>query len=65
MLLPQSLYTQAYWTVSLQGVLHFLDQRLSVDAQYEIRQFAEAILKLLQPELERVGVDIEALRSGH
>jgi hypothetical protein len=27
-LLPQNVYTQAYWTVSLQGVIHFLAQRL-------------------------------------
>ena len=56
MLLPQNLYTQAYWTVSLQGVLHFLDQRLKPDAQYEIRRFAEAVRDLVAPDLERLGV---------
>lgn len=34
------------WTVSLQGVLTFLDQRLEHDAQWEIQQYANAILKL-------------------
>ena len=59
MILPQSLYTQAYWTVSLQGVLHFLQQRLKPDAQYEIRVFAEAIRDLVKDDLARVGVTFE------
>ena len=55
-LLPQNLYTQAYWTVSLQGVIHFLSQRLKPDAQYEIRRYAEGIDRLLRPELDRIGI---------
>jgi len=61
MLLPQNLYSQAYWTVSLQGVMHFLDQRLKPDAQYEIRRYAEGIRRLIAVELERVGVSFEDL----
>jgi len=61
MLLPQNLYTQAYWTVSLQGVIHFLEQRLKADAQYEIRRYAEALFQLVGPELERVGLTRELL----
>ncbi len=57
MLLPQNLYTQAYWTVSLQGVLHFLAQRLKPDAQYEIRRYAQAVQKLVQPDLDKLGLD--------
>jgi thymidylate synthase (FAD) len=56
MLLPQNVYTQAYWTVSLQGVLHFLDQRLKPDAQHEIRRYARAVRDLVRPDLERLGV---------
>jgi thymidylate synthase (FAD) len=56
MLLPQNVYTQAYWTVSLQGVLHFLDQRLEPDAQYEIRRYAQAVRDLVGPDHERLGV---------
>ncbi len=59
MLLPQNLYSQAYWTVSLQGVLHFLEQRLKPDAQFEIRAFARGIAELVRPDLERVGVVLE------
>jgi thymidylate synthase (FAD) len=56
MFLPQNVYTQAYWTVSLQGVIHFLSQRLEPDAQYEIRRYAEAIQALMREDLERLGV---------
>lgn len=61
MILPQNLYTQAYWTVSLQGVIHFLSQRLHADAQFEIRAFAEGIFELVQDDLERIGITKEAL----
>ena len=59
--LPQNLYSQAYWTVSMQGVLHFLDQRLKADAQFEIRRYAEAIATLLAEDLERIGIDVGQL----
>lgn len=61
MLLPQNLYSQAYWTVSLQGVMHFLSQRMEPDAQYEIRRYAEAVFELVKDDLERVGVTRESL----
>lgn len=61
LLLPQNLYSQAYWTVSLQGVLHFLDQRLKPDAQFEIRRFAQAVRDLVRPDLERLGISIEGI----
>ena len=64
MVLPQGLYSQAYWTVSLQGVMHFLEQRLKPDAQYEIRRYAEAVYELVEPDLTRVGVSREALMAG-
>ena len=61
MLLPQNLYTQAYWTVSLQGVLHFLEQRLKPDAQFEIQRYARAVHGLVRPDLERLGVRWEGI----
>ncbi len=64
MCLPQNVYTQAYWTVSLQGVIHFLSQRLAQDAQYEIRRFAEACYDLLAPDLDRLGIQREELVEG-
>ena len=61
--LPQSIYTQAYWTVSLQGVIHFLEQRLKPDAQFEIRRYAEGVFQLVRADLERLGMD-RALLAG-
>jgi thymidylate synthase (FAD) len=34
------------WTVSLQGVLTFLEQRLGHDAQVEIQLYAQAVERL-------------------
>ena len=64
LMLPQNVYTQAYWTVSLQGVVHFLSQRLKPDAQFEIRRYAEGIFQLLEDELARLGITRE-LVEGH
>ncbi len=65
MCLPQNVYSQAYWTVSLQGVIHFLSQRLAKDAQYEIRRFAEACYELLAEDLGRLGIEREHLIVPH
>ena len=56
LMLPQNIYTQAYWTVSLQGVIHFLEQRLKPDAQFEIRRYAEGIYGQVSDELDRIGI---------
>jgi thymidylate synthase (FAD) len=63
-LLPQNVYTQAYWTVSLQGVIHFLSQRLKPDAQYEIRRYAEGVHTLIAGELERLGLTRAVLEAS-
>lgn len=57
MFLPQNVYTQAYWTVSLQGVIHFLEQRLEPDAQFEIRRYAQGVAQLVRRHLEQIGID--------
>jgi thymidylate synthase (FAD) len=41
--LPLSTYTEAYWKADLHNVLHFLELRMSPNAQWEIRQYAETI----------------------
>ena len=38
-----ALMVRWYWTASLQGVAHFLNQRLGHDAQGEIQQYAKAV----------------------
>jgi thymidylate synthase (FAD) len=57
MFLPQNLYTQAYWTVSLQGVIHFLEQRLKPDAQFEIRRYAQGVGQLVASHLRQIGLE--------
>ena len=64
LLLPQNVYSQAYWTVSLQGVLHFLEQRLKPDAQFEIRAYAEGVYQLVREDLDRIGIRREAILAG-
>ena len=40
------MYVRWRWTVSLHGALTFLGQRLPSDAQFEIREYAEAVKEL-------------------
>lgn len=45
--LPLSTYTEAYWKIDLHNLLHFLEKRLAPDAQFEIRQYANAIADIV------------------
>jgi len=54
--LPQNIYSEAYWTVSLQAVIHFLQQRLAPEAQFEIKSYAQCIKNLIQIDLDTAGI---------
>lgn len=41
-------YTEWYWKINLHNLLHFLSLRADHHAQYEIRVYAEAMLKIVQ-----------------
>jgi len=41
--LPLSTYTEAYWKIDLQNLLHFLELRMDEHAQLEIREYANVI----------------------
>jgi thymidylate synthase (FAD) len=41
--LPLSTYTEAYWKIDLQNLLHFLELRMDEHAQQEIRAYASVI----------------------
>ena len=43
MVLPLSLYSECYWTASLQAVLHFLKLREDEHSQKEIRDYAQSV----------------------
>ncbi len=60
MVLPQAVYTQFYWKQDLRNLLHFLKLRLDSHAQWEIRQYAEAILELIEP---LVPITVKAWRE--
>lgn len=46
--LPVNYYTQWYWKIDLNNLLHFLMLRADAHAQYEIREYANAILKIVE-----------------
>jgi thymidylate synthase (FAD) len=46
--LPLSIYTEFYWTASLQAVVNFIHLRKHPGAQFEIRAYADALEKLTQ-----------------
>lgn len=43
------MYVSYRWTCSLQSIALFLNQRLSDDAQLEIRDYARAVMNLIEP----------------
>ena len=47
MILPLSLYSECYWTVSFQGLLHFLGLRLDSHSQIEIQDYAKEVQSIL------------------
>lgn len=62
MILPVNNYTEWYWKIDLHNLFHFLALRCDAHAQWEIRVFAEAMLKLIQPI---VPVAVEAWNDYH
>ena len=51
MVLPVAQYTQFYWGVNARSLLNFLTLRLDSHAQYEIRQYAEAIREIFREKM--------------
>jgi thymidylate synthase (FAD) len=44
--LPLSLYTEWYWEIDLHNLFHFLELRLDIHAQLEIRRYAEVMYEI-------------------
>jgi len=60
-LLPLSCYTEFYWTASFQAVCNFIELRDKPDAQWEIRQYAIVLKKMLHelyPKTTQIWEDI-------
>lgn len=47
--LPVATYSRMFTTLNLHNLLHFMGLRLHKHAQYEIRVYAEAIVRLIEP----------------
>ncbi len=78
--LPLNLYTEWYWKCDLHNIMHFLSLRMDSHAQREIRDYADAMYRLIEPicpmtmeafrdyRLNSVflsGLEVESLRSGN
>ena len=48
MTLPLNTYTEWYWKIDLHNLMHFLALRFDSHAQYEIRVYAEEMMKILK-----------------
>ena len=49
--LSLAFYTQWYWKTNLHNLMHFLSLRADAHAQYEIRQYAEAIREIFREKM--------------
>ena len=59
--LPLSQYTEVYWTASFQAIVNFIELRDEPTAQWEIREYAIAMKKLLfviYPATAKIWSDI-------
>ena len=50
MILPQNIFTEFYWKMDLNNLMHFLRLRLGEGAQYEIRVLANEVLNVMTKE---------------
>ncbi len=57
-------YTQWYWKIDLHNLLHFLGLRADPHAQYEIRVYAEAMLRTLELWVPLVHAAFVSYRLG-
>jgi thymidylate synthase (FAD) len=77
--LPQSTFTEFIWKIDLHNLLHYLRLRLDKGAQKEIREYAEEMVRLIEPlcpivmeafrdyRLESLSLsrlEIEAIKNG-
>ena len=51
MVLPVNLYTEFYWTVNARSLMNFVSLRADGHAQWEIRQYGEALARALRDEM--------------
>lgn len=57
------MYVRWRWTVSLQGLITFLEQRLEHDAQVEIQDYAKAVKLLAKDKFSNTMAAFEAVKN--
>lgn len=60
--LPLSTYTEYFWTCNLRSFLHFIELRLHEGAQWEVKQYAKAMLEQVEkvfPETIKIWREIK------
>jgi len=62
--LPQNMFTTFWGTVDLHNLLHFLELRDAPEAQWEIREYAQAMKRLVRPVVPNVARILGWDRSG-
>jgi len=50
-ILPLATYTQFYWTINARSLMNFINLRADAHAQWEIRQYAEAIARIFKAKM--------------
>lgn len=50
-ILPLATYTQFYWTINARSLMNFINLRADAHAQWEIRQYAEAIALIFKEKM--------------
>ena len=66
--LPVNTYTEWYWKIDLHNLLHFLSLRAHSHAQWEIQQFANAILDIVKvwvPDTVESWEEYHPARGAH
>jgi thymidylate synthase (FAD) len=63
-LAANGLYVRFYWTVSLAGLIHFLNLRDDSHAQFEIQEYARAMRSLAEPHFPNTFASLEAIKNG-
>ena len=58
--LPMATYTRYFGTVDLHNLFHFIRERVNPGAQWEMRQYAHALLELISPI---VPIAVDAFRK--
>ena len=64
MMLPLNTYTQWYWKIDLNNLMHFLALRADPHAQYEIRAYADVMIQILHDWVPLTAKAFEDYRVG-